>query len=57
MADAAAGCPSGQATRELAWFRIAGWGLWVKWGRSPDVFTTRMYAHYVGRFRWKVLRP
>ena len=50
MADA-------QVTRDLAWFRIAGWGLWVKWGRTPDVFTTRMYAHYVGRFRWKVLRP
>jgi len=44
-------------TRELAWFRIRGHGLWVKWGDRADLFTTRKYAHYIGRLRWKVLRP
>jgi hypothetical protein len=47
----------GQFTRRLAWFRIAGYGLWLKWGRERDLFTTRRTAHYIGRFRWKVLRP
>ena len=43
--------------RSLAWFRIHGYGLWLKWGRSPDLYTTKRTAHYVGRLRWKVLRP
>jgi hypothetical protein len=46
-----------RVTRDLAWFRIGGYGLWLKWGSSPDLFTTRKHAHYVGRFRWKPLRP
>lgn len=43
--------------RDLTWFRIRGYGLWLKWGRGPDLFTTRRTAHYLGRLRWKVLRP
>ena len=46
-----------RVTRNLAWFRVAGWGLWVKWGRDPDVYTVRLHAHRIGRVRWKVLRP
>jgi hypothetical protein len=43
--------------RDLAWFRIRGYGLWLRWGRSPDLHITRTTAHYAGRLRWKVLRP
>lgn len=43
--------------RELAWFRLRGHGLWVKWGRRPDLHCTRRDAHYLGRLRWKVLAP
>lgn len=43
--------------RELGWFRVRGYGLWVKWGRRPDLSTTRKRAHYLGRLRWKILRP
>lgn len=43
--------------RELAWFRVRGYGLWVKWGSAPDLHVTRKTAHYLGRLRWKVLRP
>ena len=43
-------------SRRLAWFRVCGWGLWVKWSSDPDLFTTRQQAHYAGRFRWKALR-
>jgi hypothetical protein len=46
-----------RVSRELAWFRIRGYGLWVKWGRRHDLYTTRKTAHYAGRLRWKVLRP
>lgn len=46
-----------QVTRNLAWFRVRGYGLWLKWGRGRDLFTTRKRAHYAGRLRWKVLRP
>jgi hypothetical protein len=45
-----------KVTRELAWFRVRSRGLWLKWGRSRDLFTTRKAAHYAGRLRWKVLR-
>jgi hypothetical protein len=41
----------------LMWFRVLGHGLWVKWDRSPDLYTVRMTAHYLGRVRWRVLRP
>ena len=44
-------------SRDLAWFRIAGYGLWVKWDRGPDLFSTRKTAHYLGRLRWKALTP
>ena len=44
-------------SRDLAWFRIRGYGLWLKWGSRADLFTTRKHAHYLGRFRWKALRP
>ena len=43
--------------RDVAWFRICGYGLWVGWGRSRDLHFTRKHAHYWGRFRWKALRP
>lgn len=43
--------------RELAWFRVRGYGLWLAWGSHRDLFTTRKAAHYAGRFRWKVLTP
>lgn len=46
--------------RDLAWLRIRGYGLWVKWSRdpeAPDLFGTRNRAHYIGRLRWKALRP
>jgi hypothetical protein len=43
--------------RELAWFRVRGYGLWVKWGRGRDLHATRMTARYLGRVRWKILRP
>ena len=43
-------------SRDLAWFRVCGYGLWFKWGRGTDLFTTRKHAHYMGRLRWKVLR-
>jgi hypothetical protein len=46
-----------QACRDLAWFRVHGYGLWVKWGRSADLYSTRQSAHYAGRLRWKMLRP
>jgi hypothetical protein len=54
---AAAVIASLQVTRNLAWFRVGGYGLWVKWGRSADLYSTRLNAHYAGRLRWKVLRP
>lgn len=43
----------------VAWFRVRprSWGLWCKWAPDSDLFGTRKNAHYVGRFRWKVLRP
>lgn len=44
-------------TRGLAWFRVRGHGLWVKWSPGSDLFTTRKTAHYTGRLRWKVLHP
>lgn len=43
--------------RELAWFRVRGYGVWVKWGRGRDLHTTRKTAHYLGPLRWKALRP
>lgn len=43
--------------RELAWFRVRGYGLWLKWGSAPDLHVTRKTAHYVGPLRWKALRP
>ncbi len=44
-------------SRDLAWFRVLGYGLWVKWGAGRDLFSTRKNAHYAGRFRWKGLTP
>lgn len=44
-------------TCDLAWFRVNGYGLWVKWGSRPDLHATRKHAHYAGPLRWKVLRP
>lgn len=43
--------------RNLVWFRIHGYGLWLKWGCGRDLYTTRRTAHYLGRLRWKTLRP
>jgi len=45
------------ASRRLAWFRVHGYGLWAKWGRGHDLHSTRKTAHYIGRLRWRVLRP
>ena len=47
-----------RATRELAWFRVRGYGIWLAWSkRRRDLFSTRQTAHYCGQFRWKALRP
>lgn len=43
--------------RHVAWFRIHGYGLWLKWGDGRDLYSTRRTARYVGRLRWKTLRP
>ena len=46
-----------RVVRELAWFRVRGYGLWVKWGSGRDLHTTRKTAHYLGPLRWKILSP
>jgi hypothetical protein len=56
MSDAAR-ITGADASRDLAWFRIAGYGLWLKWGSGRDLHVTRTKAHYMGRLRWRVLRP
>ena len=43
--------------RNVTWFRIAGYGLWLKWGSAPDLHIVRKTAHYAGRFRWRALKP
>jgi hypothetical protein len=44
-------------SRNLAWFRVRGWGLWLKRGPGHDLHDVRERSHYLGRLRWRVLRP